>query len=165
MSKPQATDLGLHHHGAGDENRTRALSLGSCGHLGLVRALTWGNGRIVASSGWVDFPAIPRCSPLDLVRLWCGRATGHRGPEIGVRWGRGGRHPETMSRWKLYDNWFADLVGSSVEQLRERRAFAAERAEGAVARGMGRNPKAAQEWRERLRAVDDELLKRGIQGA
>jgi hypothetical protein len=70
-----------------------------------------------------------------------------------------------MSRWKLYDNWYADLAGLSVEQLRERRAFAAQRAERAVARGMGRNPKAAREWRGRLRAVDDELMRRGIQGA
>lgn len=70
-----------------------------------------------------------------------------------------------MSRWKLYDNWHADLVSLSVEQLRERRAFAAQRVEGAVARGVGRNPKAAREWRERLRAVDDELLRRGVQKA
>ncbi|WP_327724887.1 hypothetical protein [Streptomyces europaeiscabiei] len=70
-----------------------------------------------------------------------------------------------MSRWKLYDNWHADLAGLSVEQLRERRAFAAQRVEGAVARGVGRNPKAAREWRERLRAVDDELLRRGVQKA
>ena len=70
-----------------------------------------------------------------------------------------------MSRWKLYDNWYADLAGLAVEQLRERRAFAAERAEGAAARGVGRNPKAAREWRQRLRAVDDELLRRGVQGA
>lgn len=85
--------------------------------------------------------------------------------EIGVRPGRGDRHPGAMSRWMLYDNWYADLVGLSVEQLRERRAFAAQRAESAVVRGMGRNPKAAREWRERLRAVDDELLRRGVQGA
>ncbi|GGU28706.1 hypothetical protein GCM10010259_19110 [Streptomyces daghestanicus] len=70
-----------------------------------------------------------------------------------------------MSRWKLYDNWYADLAGLSVEQLRERRAFAAERAAGAVARGMGRNPKAGREWRQRLRAVDDQLLRWGVQGA
>ncbi|WP_326578120.1 hypothetical protein OG250_14975 [Streptomyces sp. NBC_00487] len=47
-----------------------------------------------------------------------------------------------MSRWKLYDNWYADLAGLAVEQPRERRAFAAERAEGAVVGGTGRNPKA-----------------------
>ena len=87
-----------------------------------------------------------------------------RVPEIGVRRGRGGRHPGTMSRWKPYDNWYADRAGLSVEQLRERPAFAAERTEGA-ARGMGRNRKAAREWRQRLRAVDDELLRRGVQGA
>lgn len=70
-----------------------------------------------------------------------------------------------MSRWKLYDNWYADLAGLSVEQLRERRAFVAQRAEGAVASGTGRNPKAGREWGQRLRAVDDELLGRGVQGA
>ncbi|XUL89892.1 hypothetical protein ACQ86D_27410 [Streptomyces galilaeus] len=40
-----------------------------------------------------------------------------------------------MGRWKLYDNWYADLAGLSVEQLRERQAFAAQRAESAAARG------------------------------
>ncbi|MFF7986605.1 hypothetical protein ACFZDK_47280 [Streptomyces sp. NPDC007901] len=70
-----------------------------------------------------------------------------------------------MSQWKLYDNWYAELAGLTVEQLRERRAFAAERAAHAVGRGMGRNPKAGREWRARLRAVDDELLSRGVQEA
>ncbi|MEV6179867.1 hypothetical protein [Streptomyces sp. NPDC052015] len=65
-----------------------------------------------------------------------------------------------MSRWKLYDNWYADLAGLTVEQLRERRAFAAQRAQEAAARGMGRNSKAARDWRARLRAVDDELVGR-----
>lgn len=51
-----------------------------------------------------------------------------------------------MSRWKLYDHWYADLAGLTVEQLRERQAFAVLRAEHAVARGTGRNPKAAREW-------------------
>jgi hypothetical protein len=41
--------------------------------------LTWANGRIVGSWTWAAFPVIPRCSPLDLVRMWCGRPTGHRG--------------------------------------------------------------------------------------
>ncbi|MEU5543788.1 hypothetical protein AB0G85_15515 [Streptomyces sioyaensis] len=45
-----------------------------------------------------------------------------------------------MSRWKLYDNWDADLAGLTVEQLRERRAFAAQRAQDAVARRMGPQP-------------------------
>ncbi|MFD5733054.1 hypothetical protein ACFWIY_09505 [Streptomyces sioyaensis] len=65
-----------------------------------------------------------------------------------------------MSRWKLYDSWYADLAGLSIEQLRERRAFAAQRAEDSVARRMGRNPKAARDWGKRLRAVEDELLRR-----
>ncbi len=30
-----------------------------------------------------------------------------------------------MSRWKLYNNWYADLASLSVEQLWERQAFAA----------------------------------------
>ncbi|WP_309031046.1 hypothetical protein [Streptomyces alfalfae] len=63
---------------------------------------------------------------------------------------------------KLYNDWYADPAGLSDEQLRERRAFAAQRAEGAVARGMGRNPKPAREWRERLRGVDDEPLRPGV---
>ncbi len=66
-----------------------------------------------------------------------------------------------MTRWKLYDNWTADLGGLTVEQLRERRSFAARRAQDAVARRAGRNPKAARDWREKLRAVEDELQKRG----
>ncbi|MFG2889841.1 hypothetical protein [Streptomyces sp. NPDC048248] len=48
-----------------------------------------------------------------------------------------------MTRWKLYGNWKADLAGLTVEQLRERRAIAARRAQDAVARRAGRNPKAA----------------------
>ncbi|MFF0010869.1 MULTISPECIES: hypothetical protein [unclassified Streptomyces] len=67
-----------------------------------------------------------------------------------------------MSRWKLHDNWHADLPGLTAEQLRERRDFASQRADHAAARGMGRNPKAARGWREMLRAVEDELLKRGV---
>lgn len=34
--------------------------------------LTWANGSAVASSGSAAITVIPRCSPLDLVRLWCG---------------------------------------------------------------------------------------------
>jgi hypothetical protein len=70
-----------------------------------------------------------------------------------------------MGRWKLYDNWYDDLAGLTVDQLRERRAFAAQRAQDAAARGIGRSPKAARDWRERLRAVDDELMRRGTQQA
>ncbi|MFF7231585.1 MULTISPECIES: hypothetical protein [unclassified Streptomyces] len=69
-----------------------------------------------------------------------------------------------MSRWKLYDDWDADLAGLTIEQLRERRAFAAQRAQDAVARRMGRNPKAARDWRKNLSAVEDELLRRESEG-
>lgn len=47
------------------------ISLGSCGHLWHVRALTWGNGCHTASSCPTAFTVVPRCSPLNLVRLWC----------------------------------------------------------------------------------------------
>lgn len=53
--------------------------LGKLRASGGVRGLTWSNGRIFAPSGWAAFPVIPRCSALDLVRLWCDRATGYRG--------------------------------------------------------------------------------------
>lgn len=49
-----------------------AISLGSCDHLRSVRLLTWWNGHDTASSGPAAFTVVPRCSPLDLVRLWCG---------------------------------------------------------------------------------------------
>ncbi|MFG1809095.1 hypothetical protein [Streptomyces sp. NPDC049040] len=70
-----------------------------------------------------------------------------------------------MSRWKLYDNWLADLPGLTVEQLHERRCIAAERARRAAGRGMGRSPKAARDWRGKLRAVEEELLRRGVTDA
>lgn len=35
--------------------------------------MNWGNALAAASSGRTAFTAIPRCSPPDLVRLWCGR--------------------------------------------------------------------------------------------
>lgn len=38
----------------------------------LASALIWANGRGAASSGRAAFTVTPRCSPLDLVRLWCG---------------------------------------------------------------------------------------------
>lgn len=69
--EPPGRRLGVS-YGAGDENRTRALSLGSCGHLRPIGALTWASDCPVALPGSTAFPMIPRCSPLDLVRLWCG---------------------------------------------------------------------------------------------
>jgi hypothetical protein len=66
-----------------------------------------------------------------------------------------------MSRWKLHDNWNAYLPGLSIEQLIERREFADQRQRQADARGKGRNPKAARDWRTRRQAVDEELRRRG----
>ncbi|WP_405559161.1 hypothetical protein OHV08_34935 [Streptomyces canus] len=48
------------------------VSLGSCDHLPPIWGLTWPNGRAAASSAALAFTVIPRCSPLELVRLWCG---------------------------------------------------------------------------------------------
>jgi hypothetical protein len=66
-----------------------------------------------------------------------------------------------MSRWKLYDNWDADLSGLTIEQLVERRAFADQRQRQAETQGLGRNPKAARDWRNKRQAVDEELRRRG----
>ncbi|MEU5235824.1 hypothetical protein ACH4UR_03100 [Streptomyces lydicus] len=68
-----------------------------------------------------------------------------------------------MSRWKLYDNRNAELTSLTVEQLRERRELADRRAQQAGARGSGRNPEAARDWRKKLQAVEEELLRRGIE--
>jgi hypothetical protein len=65
-----------------------------------------------------------------------------------------------MSRWKMYENWHADLPGLTVDQLIERRDLAEQRARQAASRTMGRNPKAARDWREKRQAVEDELQKR-----
>ena len=40
------------------------ISLGSWGHLGLVRAVTWADGRGVVPSGLTPFPVVPRS-------IWC----------------------------------------------------------------------------------------------
>lgn len=52
---------------------SRTLSLGSCGHFRLVRALTWAKARDSAASGQASFTVAPRWSPPYLVRLWCVR--------------------------------------------------------------------------------------------
>jgi hypothetical protein len=55
---------------AGDENRTRALSLGSLGFPAVVAALTCGG---AVMEPWVHpwpVPAVPRGSPQDLAREW-----------------------------------------------------------------------------------------------
>lgn len=49
----------------------RALSLGSCGHLRLVRALPWAIALLALSPGVAAFTVVPCRSPSDLVRLGC----------------------------------------------------------------------------------------------
>ena len=68
---PRVRDPGVS-TGAGDENRTRTLSLGSCGSLRPGRSLSWANGLDDVPLCLAVFTVIPRCSPPDLVRLWCG---------------------------------------------------------------------------------------------
>lgn len=76
---------------------SRVLSLGSCDHLRLARVLTWVNGRVMAYLGSVAFTVVPRCSPPDLVRLWCGRPHG-----AGARCPVGGlRHGVRRNHWRL----------------------------------------------------------------
>jgi hypothetical protein len=48
-----------------------AISLGNCGHLRWVRALTWMNAHDTVPSALASFTMAPRCSPPDLVRQWC----------------------------------------------------------------------------------------------
>lgn len=58
-----------------------ALSLGSCGTPVPIRTLVCENGLAMASLGSAPFTVGPRCSSLDLVRLWCGpSACGIGGP-------------------------------------------------------------------------------------
>jgi hypothetical protein len=65
-TQTQAADLEFQ-SGAGDENRTRALSLGSCGQLRPFRALTWVNSQAGTFSSAVAFTVVPAvaCS------IWC----------------------------------------------------------------------------------------------
>jgi len=66
---PRVIDLGVS-RGAGDENRTRTLSLGSLGSLAAVAALTCGG---MVWESWSDpgrVPPVPRGSPQDLAREW-----------------------------------------------------------------------------------------------
>jgi hypothetical protein len=65
-----------------------------------------------------------------------------------------------MSRWKLLDRWDDDLTSLSEAQLRERLALASEREHSSDRKGMGRNPKAAREWRVRRKAVEAESARR-----
>lgn len=59
-------------------------------------------------------------------------------------------------------NWEKDLPGLSDAGVRERWEMARDAERASLQRGMGRNPKAARMWREKLRAAEDELERRGL---
>jgi hypothetical protein len=79
--------------------------------------LTWPNVRTEASSGPLAFTVIPRCSLLDLVRLWCRRH--------GVETTLGDALSVGMA--KVSDARPASEVSSSVEQLHPRFCLGAAR--------------------------------------
>lgn len=92
---------------------TGALSLGSCGQLEPVRELTWVNDQIGASRAWAAFPVIPRCSPPDLVRLWCATATSDR-PGSGTTLSLGCRQRHGT---RVVPHSLADCIAPSLSQL------------------------------------------------
>ncbi|MCT9106957.1 hypothetical protein ACFWD7_02910 [Streptomyces mirabilis] len=60
--------------------KSRAISLGSCDHWRAICTLIWANGLGAAPPTSAAFTVVPRCSPLDLVRLWCGREHPRQNP-------------------------------------------------------------------------------------
>lgn len=67
-----------------------------------------------------------------------------------------------MSRNRVIGKWDVDLRGLTDEGVRDRVRLASARAASSLERGMGRNPKAARMWREKLRAAENELERRGL---
>ena len=67
-----APSTGATRDGRPRDDGARAISLGSCDYVRLHRALTCANDSGMASLGSAVVTVVPRCSPLDLVRLWCG---------------------------------------------------------------------------------------------
>ncbi|GAB7007211.1 hypothetical protein JCM18899A_46860 [Nocardioides sp. AN3] len=59
-------------------------------------------------------------------------------------------------------SWSNDLRGLTDDGVRERLRLAGKRERAALAKGMGRNPKAGRWWRERLREAEAELERRGL---
>lgn len=74
--------------------------------------------------------------------------------------GRLQSHDGQVSRWGLLDHWERDLPGLTLDQLHERLAMAKDYEVSSMQRGMGRNPKAARDWRRRRSAVEAELERR-----
>jgi hypothetical protein len=65
-----------------------------------------------------------------------------------------------MPRSILLRHWERDLRGLSDDQLGERLAMARSFEASSSKRGMGRNPKAAREWRVRQAQVEIEIARR-----
>ena len=65
-----------------------------------------------------------------------------------------------MPRWRLLEHWDRDLRSLSRAQLHDRLHLAREREHASVRKGMGRNPKAARDWRARRKTVEEELARR-----
>ena len=65
-----------------------------------------------------------------------------------------------MSRSQLIRHWERDLRGLTDEQLRDRLALAEAFERSSMRKGMGRNPKAARDWRERRDQVEAEMERR-----
>lgn len=62
----------------------------------------------------------------------------------------------------ILKNWAKDLRGLTDDGARARLKLAIEFEQRSTARGTGRNPKAARDWRERIRQAEAELERRGL---
>ena len=65
-----------------------------------------------------------------------------------------------VSRSPRLRHWERDLRGPSDEQLDDRLAMAKRFETRSMSKGMGRNPKAAREWRVRSRQVEADIERR-----
>ncbi len=63
---------------------------------------------------------------------------------------------------KTTRNWEKDLRGLTDGGVKERIAMARRFEASSMAPGMGRNPKAARMWREKLRQAEAELDRRNL---
>lgn len=65
------------------------------------------------------------------------------------------------NKWRaMLSNWDRGLGELSEEDLRAKARFARGREQQSLAKVLGRNPKAAREWRARRRVVEEELERR-----
>ena len=61
---------------------------------------------------------------------------------------------------QMLNTWEQDLAGLTDDQLHERLRLAEAYQDSSTRGGIGRNPKAARDWRRRRQAVEDELERR-----